>query len=72
MAEAACYRPCPSKKSAVWLPVLAMKLSAKCDLYDGQGVVNEVDPQFWQNFHNHIDKVLESDLCHFSAITTPR
>lgn len=41
-------------------------------LYDGQDVLNEVDPQFSVNIRNHIDKVLRTDPFHVSANTDPK
>ena len=41
-------------------------------LYDGQNVLNEVDPQFSANIANHIDKVLQADPFHVSANTDPK
>lgn len=41
-------------------------------LYDGQDVLNEVDPQFSENIKNHIDKVLRDDPFHVSANTDPK
>jgi len=41
-------------------------------LYDGQDVLNEVDPQFSQNIRNHIAKVLHADPFHVSANTDPK
>ena len=41
-------------------------------LYDGQDVLNEVDPQFSINIQNHIDKVIKNDLFHVSANTDPK
>jgi len=41
-------------------------------LYDGQDVLNEVDPQFSQNIRNHIAKVLHEDPFHVSANTDPK
>ncbi|WP_449433971.1 4-hydroxyphenylacetate 3-hydroxylase family protein [Pseudomonas putida] len=41
-------------------------------LYDGQDVLNEVNPQFSQNITNHIDKVLYADPFHVSANTDPK
>ena len=36
-------------------------------LYDGQDVLNEVDPQFSKNIENHIFQVLKNDPFHVSA-----
>jgi 4-hydroxyphenylacetate 3-monooxygenase len=41
-------------------------------LYDGQNVLNEVDPRFSRNVSNHIDRVLHQDLFHVSANTDPK
>ena len=41
-------------------------------LFDGQDVLNEVDPQFSQNIRNHIEKVLRTDPFHVSANTDPK
>jgi 4-hydroxyphenylacetate 3-monooxygenase len=41
-------------------------------LFDGQDVLNEVDPQFSANIRNHIDKVLRTDPFHVSANTDPK
>jgi 4-hydroxyphenylacetate 3-monooxygenase len=41
-------------------------------LYDGQDVLNEVDPQFSKNIRNHIDRVLYHDPFHVSANTDPK
>lgn len=41
-------------------------------LFDGQDVLNEVDPQFSANIRNHIDKVLRNDPFHVSANTDPK
>ncbi len=41
-------------------------------LYDGQDVLNEVDPQFSTNIKNHIDKVILHDPFHVSANTDPK
>ncbi|MCB1379686.1 MAG: 4-hydroxyphenylacetate 3-hydroxylase family protein [Alphaproteobacteria bacterium] len=41
-------------------------------LFDGQDVLNEVDPQFSQNIKNHIDKVIKHDPFHVSANTDPK
>jgi 4-hydroxyphenylacetate 3-monooxygenase len=41
-------------------------------LYDGQDVLNEVDPQFSKNIKNHIGKVLQGDPFHVSANTDPK
>ena len=41
-------------------------------LYDGQNILNEVDPRFSTNIRNHIDRVLHQDLFHVSANTDPK
>ncbi|MHA1529385.1 MAG: 4-hydroxyphenylacetate 3-hydroxylase family protein [Alphaproteobacteria bacterium] len=41
-------------------------------LYDGQDVLNEVDPQFARNIETHIFKVLHEDPFHVSANTDPK
>ena len=41
-------------------------------LYDGQNLLNEVDPRFSENVRNHIDRVLYQDLFHVSANTDPK
>ena len=41
-------------------------------LFDGQDLLNEVDPRFSANIRNHIDKVLRSDPFHVSANTDPK
>jgi 4-hydroxyphenylacetate 3-monooxygenase len=41
-------------------------------LFDGQDVLNEVDPQFSVNIRNHIDRVLRQDPFHVSANTDPK
>lgn len=41
-------------------------------LYDGQDVLNEVNPQFSENIRRHIDKVLFQDPFHVSANTDPK
>lgn len=41
-------------------------------LFDGQDVLNEVDPQFSKNIKNHIDQVLKGDPFHVSANTDPK
>src|ERR1700728_2279652 len=40
--------------------------------FDGQDVLNEVDPQFSANIRRHIDAVLHSDPFHVSANTDPK
>lgn len=41
-------------------------------LFDGQDVLNEVNPQFSANIRTHIDKVLRFDPFHVSANTDPK
>ncbi|HEV2158030.1 4-hydroxyphenylacetate 3-hydroxylase family protein [Bradyrhizobium sp.] len=41
-------------------------------LFDGQDVLNDVDPQFSKNIRNHIFKVLHTDPFHVSANTDPK
>jgi 4-hydroxyphenylacetate 3-monooxygenase len=41
-------------------------------LFDGQNVLNEVDPQFSANIRMHIDAVLHGDPFHVSANTDPK
>lgn len=41
-------------------------------LFDGQDVLNEVDPKFSQNIRSHIHKVLHGDPFHVSANTDPK
>jgi 4-hydroxyphenylacetate 3-monooxygenase len=41
-------------------------------LFDGQSVLNEVDPQFSANIRTHIDAVLHRDPFHVSANTDPK
>ncbi len=41
-------------------------------LFDGQDVLNEVDPQFSANIRNHIARVIEQDPFHVSANTDPK
>lgn len=41
-------------------------------LYDGQDVLNEVDPQFSKNIEQHIMRVLKHDPFHVSANTDPK
>jgi 4-hydroxyphenylacetate 3-monooxygenase len=38
-------------------------------LYDGQDILNEVDPQFAENIRRHVDKVIYADPFHVSANT---
>jgi 4-hydroxyphenylacetate 3-monooxygenase len=41
-------------------------------LFDGQDVLNEVDPAFSANIRRHIDSVLHADPFHVSANTDPK
>src|ERR1700737_3815157 len=41
-------------------------------LFDGQDVLNEVDPRFSANIRRHIDAVLRADPFHVSANTDPK
>jgi 4-hydroxyphenylacetate 3-monooxygenase len=41
-------------------------------LFDGQDVLNEVDPQFSANIRRHIETVLQRDPFHVSANTDPK
>ncbi len=41
-------------------------------LYDGQDVLNEVDPHFAQNIRTHVLRALRSDTFHVSANTDPK
>ena len=41
-------------------------------LFDGQDVLNEVDPQFSANIRRHIEAVLHADPFHVSANTDPK
>jgi len=41
-------------------------------LFDGQDVLNEVDPQFSTNIRNHIEAVIHGDPFHVSANTDPK
>lgn len=41
-------------------------------LYDGQDVLNEVDPQFSENIARHVDTVVQNDTFHVSANTDPK
>ena len=41
-------------------------------LYDGQDVLNQVDPQFSQNITNHIHRVIDHDPFHVFANTDPK
>ncbi|MFC4004142.1 4-hydroxyphenylacetate 3-hydroxylase family protein [Prauserella oleivorans] len=41
-------------------------------LYDGQDVLNEVDPRFAENIRNHVHKAVVSDPFHISANTDPK
>jgi 4-hydroxyphenylacetate 3-monooxygenase len=41
-------------------------------LFDGQDVLNEVDPQFSDNIRRHIEALLQADPFHVSANTDPK
>lgn len=41
-------------------------------LYDGQDVLNELDPRFGENIAKHIDLVVQNDTFHVSANTDPK
>ncbi|MDO6966752.1 4-hydroxyphenylacetate 3-hydroxylase family protein [Rhizobium alvei] len=41
-------------------------------LFDGQDVLNEVDPQFSANIRTHIHRVIQTDPFHVSANTDPK
>jgi 4-hydroxyphenylacetate 3-monooxygenase len=41
-------------------------------LYDGQDVLNEVDPRFAEHIRHHVLRVEESDVFHVSANTDPK
>lgn len=41
-------------------------------LYDGQDILNEVDPRFSANIRNHIAQVIKNDPFHVSANTDPK
>jgi 4-hydroxyphenylacetate 3-monooxygenase len=41
-------------------------------LYDGQDILNEVDPRFSKNIRTHIDRVIHADPFHVSANTDPK
>ncbi|MEJ0015229.1 MAG: 4-hydroxyphenylacetate 3-hydroxylase family protein [Acetobacteraceae bacterium] len=41
-------------------------------LYDGQDVLNEVNPQFSANIRRHVDRVVRDDPFHVSANTDPK
>ncbi|MEZ4506753.1 MAG: 4-hydroxyphenylacetate 3-hydroxylase family protein [Thermomicrobiales bacterium] len=41
-------------------------------LYDGQDVLNEVDPQFAENIRNHVAFAVRADPFHVSANTDPK
>src|SRR6266436_7486155 len=47
-------------------------VSEMWSLFDGQNVLNEVDPQFSANIRTHIDAVLHGDPFHVSANTDPK
>ena len=41
-------------------------------LYDGQDVLNEVDPRFADNIRRHVARVEDGDVFHVSANTDPK
>jgi len=41
-------------------------------LFDGRGVLNQIDPRFGDNIERHISRVLEDDIFHVSANTDPK
>ena len=41
-------------------------------LYDGQDLLNEVDPRFAQNIRNHVARAIYADPFHVSANTDPK
>ena len=41
-------------------------------LYDGQDVLNEVDPRFAENIRTHVDRAMRLDPFHVSANTDPK
>lgn len=41
-------------------------------LYDGQDLLNQVDPQFSKNIENHVRNVVSADPFHVSANTDPK
>jgi 4-hydroxyphenylacetate 3-monooxygenase len=41
-------------------------------LYDGQGILNEVDPRFSENIRRHIELSVRNDPFHVSANTDPK
>ena len=41
-------------------------------LYDGQDVLNEMDPQFGENIVTHVNAVVRNDTFHVSANTDPK
>jgi 4-hydroxyphenylacetate 3-monooxygenase len=41
-------------------------------LYDGQDVLNEVDPRFADHIREHVERVERSDIFHVSANTDPK
>ena len=41
-------------------------------LYDGQDVLNEVDPRFAENIRRHVHRVIARDPFHVSANTDPK
>ena len=41
-------------------------------LFDGQDILDEVNPAFSENIRRHIDRVVRLDLFHVSANTDPK
>lgn len=41
-------------------------------LFDGQDILNEVDPRFSENIRRHIDRTITADTFHISANTDPK
>ncbi len=41
-------------------------------LFDGQDVLNEVDPRFSENIRRHLDRSVREDPFHVSANTDPK
>ena len=50
----------------------ATRPRAMWSLYDGQDVLNEVDPRFAENIRRHVDLVVQNDPFHVSANTDPK
>jgi 4-hydroxyphenylacetate 3-monooxygenase len=43
-----------------------------CSLFDGQDILDEVDPAFSENIRRHVDRVVRLDPFHVSANTDPK